>query len=144
MSQNNQRRIVSAKAIHDLRYAAMIRAFRNRRVQLGMTQHEAASKIGMSRHWLSKVERREVRLDIFHFVRFCQVCGVRPERMLRYLTGEKPPPRRGFFFNHHTLWIPGMEIRAGRFAVPPCWQPIETGFYPVQITSGRAYKLREA
>ena len=112
MIQNRPENVTAVKAIHDARYAAMVLNLRSRRIRMGMTQQQAASKIGMSRHWLSKIERLEVRLDIFYFVRFCQVCCVRPERMLRYLTGEKPPPRRGFFFTSHARWILDLDFRS--------------------------------
>ena len=83
------------KAIHDPRYAKLISDFRHHRIRLGMTQQQVADKIGMSRDWISKIERREVRLDVVCFVRYCGVCSVSPYRMLRHLTEGKPlPPGR--------------------------------------------------
>lgn len=86
------------KTIYDKHYAAMIAELRSRRLRSGMTQQNAAAKIGLSRHWIRKIEKCELRLDVLHFVLLCRVVGVRAEKMLRHLTKEESSPEEDFFY----------------------------------------------
>ncbi len=63
--------------IHDPRYARLIARLRARRLALHLTQAALAGRLGCTNRWLSKVERRDIRLDVMTFIRVCQALGMR-------------------------------------------------------------------
>ncbi len=42
-----------------------------------------AARLGVTNRWVSKVERRDIRLDVMTFVRVCRALGVRASRMIQ-------------------------------------------------------------
>ena len=69
--------------IHDPRYARLIGAIRKRREAQGLSQMALAARLGVTNRWVSKVERRDIRLDVMTFVRVCRALGVRASRMIQ-------------------------------------------------------------
>ena len=75
----------------------MIAALKSHRVRRGLTQHQLAVKAGESRHWLGKIERCELRLDVLRFARLCSAIGVSAQHMLKHLAEEKSSLEDDFF-----------------------------------------------
>jgi transcriptional regulator with XRE-family HTH domain len=71
------------KTVHDQHYARIIERLRTRRIALGQDQATVAAKLGYTDRWLSKVERRDVRLDILTFMRLAHALGLRAHRLIR-------------------------------------------------------------
>jgi transcriptional regulator with XRE-family HTH domain len=70
------------KAIYDLRYVRLIDRLKARRKALGMSQVTLATRLGVTNRWVSKVEHRDIRLDVMTFVRVCRALGVRASRLI--------------------------------------------------------------
>lgn len=87
---------MKVKAIHDPRYARLIGQIRERRLALGIKQSELAARIEMSNRWLSKVELRDIRLDVMMFIRVCRALGARASRMIERLEEEEDAPDSSF------------------------------------------------
>lgn len=77
------------KTIHDERYARLVSTLRSRRVALGLDQSTVAAKLGRSNRWISKVEHRDIRLDILTFIRICNVLELSTHRLVRQAEKEK-------------------------------------------------------
>ena len=99
MARHAKRRRRRASTIHDPCYAAMIADLRKRRIHRGLSQYQAAVKVGQTRHWLGKIERCDLRLDVLQFVRLCRAVGVSSGRMLRHLAKKKSSAMGDFFFS---------------------------------------------
>jgi transcriptional regulator with XRE-family HTH domain len=74
--------------LQDSRYAAFIESLRNYRIQLGVTQTTLADRLGRPQSYVSKIERRERRLDIVEFTDWSQALCVQPDVMLRALSPD--------------------------------------------------------
>lgn len=77
------------KTIYDQRYAMLITALRQRRLDLGLHQDELGKTLGVSRNWVSKVERREIRLDVLQYVRLCEALELSPRLAIERLIVEE-------------------------------------------------------
>lgn len=53
-----------SKSIHSSEYKTVIKKLREAREAAGLTQQEAAEKLGKPQSYISKIERGERRLDI--------------------------------------------------------------------------------
>jgi transcriptional regulator with XRE-family HTH domain len=73
---------MSEKEIFNAEYRQLIGSLRDARKKLGLTQAEVASKMAVNRTWVAKVEGCELRLDLLHFVRLCQVYGLRARELI--------------------------------------------------------------
>lgn len=76
------------KAIHNPGYIRLISGLKARRLQLGMRQEVLARRLGVTNKWVSKVELRDIRLDVLAFVRICRVLGVRASKLVAQLEEE--------------------------------------------------------
>lgn len=65
------------KTIHHPAYVAMIQRLRERRIELGLTQRQVASKLGVPRTWVNKVEAYERRLDFIETVDLCRLYRIK-------------------------------------------------------------------
>ena len=63
-------------------YTAIIDRLIERRRELGMTQVALAAAYGEDQSFISRVERRQRRIDVYEFVRFCRVLRVPPASIL--------------------------------------------------------------
>jgi len=76
---------VSEKQIYNDRYRELVEHLRGRRLDLGLTQAQAAHAIGVNRTWISKVENCELSLDLLGLVRFCRVYGLRARDVIEIM-----------------------------------------------------------
>jgi transcriptional regulator with XRE-family HTH domain len=74
---------MSEKQIYDPRYRELVAHLKATRKKLGLTQAEVASKLGLCRTWVGKIECCELGLDLLHFIRICEVYGVRAGEVVR-------------------------------------------------------------
>ena len=87
-ANNNPRKGYRMKSIHDSHYIGLVATLKSRRVALGLNQSAVASKLGRSNRWVSKVERRDIRLDVMTFIRVCRALGVRASRLIQKVEEE--------------------------------------------------------
>lgn len=71
------------KTIHHPAYVAMIQRLRERRIELGLTQRQVASKLGVPRTWVNKVEAYERRLDFIETVDLCRLYRIKLSDLAR-------------------------------------------------------------
>ena len=77
----------------------LITALRAARLEAGLTQVDAAAKLGCRQTFLSKIECGERRIDIVEFVILCGAYGIAPGKLLDSLMlpsapGKRRSPRR--------------------------------------------------
>lgn len=70
------------KSAFDPGYLAIIEMLIERRREIGMTQTELAELYGEDQSFVSRVERRQRRMDVWEFVRWCQALRLKPEQIL--------------------------------------------------------------
>jgi transcriptional regulator with XRE-family HTH domain len=70
------------KNIYDPRYVRLVQALEQQRRQRGLTQQDVAIALGCCRTRVSKLERRELRIDILDYVRLCFIYQTNPGRLL--------------------------------------------------------------
>ena len=76
------------KTIHDEHYARLVSTLRSRRVAIGLDQTSLARSMGRSNSWVSKIEHREIRLDVMTFVRFCRALGIHASALIQTVEEE--------------------------------------------------------
>lgn len=69
-------------------YEAIIDHLVARRREIGMTQAELGAAYGEDQSFISRVERRQRRIDVYEFVRLCGALGIRPSAILDNVPGE--------------------------------------------------------
>ncbi len=70
------------KTIYEPGYISLVDKLRRRRLDLGLRQRDIAASLGVKRNWISKVELREIRLDVWQFVRICKALNLDPASTL--------------------------------------------------------------
>jgi transcriptional regulator with XRE-family HTH domain len=73
------------KSLFSEPYVQTIERLIARRKELGMTQLEVATEYGEDQSFISRVERRQRRIDVCEFVRFCRILALDPGEILRGL-----------------------------------------------------------
>lgn len=63
-------------------YLAIIDMLIERRREIGMTQTELAVLYGEDQSFVSRVERRQRRIDVWEFVRWCRAIRLTPGEVL--------------------------------------------------------------
>ncbi|QDX28099.1 helix-turn-helix transcriptional regulator [Sphingomonas suaedae] len=63
-------------------YIAIIDSLVRRRKQIGVSQIELAAALGYDQSFVSRIERRQRRLDVWEFVRFCRALELNPGDVL--------------------------------------------------------------
>lgn len=71
------------KSVHASPYIAIVERLIARRKQLKMTQTELGEQFGENQAFISSLERRQRRIDMWEFVRLCRALGVDPVEVLR-------------------------------------------------------------
>ncbi|HWT30355.1 MAG TPA: helix-turn-helix transcriptional regulator [Propylenella sp.] len=66
-------------------YIAIIDRLIARRHELGMTQVDLGEAYGEDQSFISRVERRQRRIDVWEFVQFCRALQIEPGEVLRGL-----------------------------------------------------------
>ena len=85
------------RTLYSYRYRRMTDELRSVREHRGWSQAHAAHVVGCSRSWIGKIERAELRLDIFQLLHICQCYGIGFNRLLRRLE-EEPSDEDGSFY----------------------------------------------
>lgn len=62
--------------LHDPEYSVFVQILRDLRLELGVTQVQLAERLHVDQSLVSKVERRERRLDVAELRRVCVALGV--------------------------------------------------------------------
>ncbi len=70
------------KSIHTKEYKIFVERLRKARLEAGLTQVEAAEKLGRPQSHISNVERGEQRVDIVELKRFARLYGKKVEYFL--------------------------------------------------------------
>lgn len=73
----------SRKSAFENGYIAIVDALIARRKELGMTQEQLGAEFGEDQSFVSRVERRQRRIDAWEFVRFCRCLRLDPGRVLK-------------------------------------------------------------
>lgn len=73
------------KSAFDDGYIAIIDRLIARRHELGMSQVELGQAYGEDQSFISRVERRQRRIDVWEFVLFCRILKIDPAKMLEML-----------------------------------------------------------
>ncbi len=63
-------------------YETLRTLLRSVRRQAGMTQIQMAEALGLGQSYVSKLERGANFVDLLLYIRWCQVCGVKPGEVL--------------------------------------------------------------
>lgn len=70
------------KSAFETPYIEIVRRLIARRLELGMTQAQLGSAFGEDQSFISRIERRQRRIDVYEYVRFCRALGLRPADIL--------------------------------------------------------------
>ncbi|MCL2075742.1 MAG: helix-turn-helix transcriptional regulator [Betaproteobacteria bacterium] len=62
--------------LHSDDYSALVSLLRTARKEAGLTQVELATRLGVEQSLISKIERRERRLDVAELRIFCAALGI--------------------------------------------------------------------
>jgi transcriptional regulator with XRE-family HTH domain len=73
---------LGTKDAHDPAYSVILDGLIARRKALGLTQIELALAMGTDQSQISKFERRERRIDVLDYVRFCVALKIDPAELL--------------------------------------------------------------
>ena len=75
------------KSAFDSGYITIIERLIARRREIGMTQVQLAALYGEPQSFISSVERKQRRLDVWEFVRWCRALQIEPSQVLSDLGG---------------------------------------------------------
>ena len=64
------------RPLHQRDYAVLVKVLRDHRIELGVTQVQLAERLQVDQSLVSKVERRERRIDLAELRRVCIALGV--------------------------------------------------------------------
>ena len=67
---------MASRPLHDPEYAVVVQVLRDLRREGGLSQVELAQRLGVDQSFVSKVERKERRLDIAELRRTCLALGI--------------------------------------------------------------------
>ena len=56
-----------------------------------------AARLGVTNRWVSKVERRDIRMDVMTFIRVCRALGVRASRLIQKVEEELDDSGSSFY-----------------------------------------------
>jgi transcriptional regulator with XRE-family HTH domain len=76
------------KSAFDAPYIEIIDRLIARRHELGMTQTDLALAYGEDQSFISRVERRQRRIDVYEFVRMCRALRLDPTVVLQDIEPE--------------------------------------------------------
>lgn len=71
------------KSIHAAPYIAIVDRLIARRKELKMNQTELGRRFGENQAFISSLERRQRRIDMWEFVRLCRALNLEPADVLR-------------------------------------------------------------
>jgi transcriptional regulator with XRE-family HTH domain len=76
-------------------YIAIVDGLIARRREIGMTQAELGKAFGEDQSFISRIERRQRRIDVFEFVRLCRALNVAHGKILDKILPDEPSDRPG-------------------------------------------------
>ncbi len=76
------------KTIFTPGYRQLVQDLRRARLGRNMRQQDVGRRLGVTRHWVAKVEACQARLDLVQFVRLCRLYRVDASRVIRRLAKE--------------------------------------------------------
>lgn len=82
------------RPLHNNEYETLVVLLKQARRDAGLTQVEVASRLGVEQSFVSKVERRERRLDVTELRAFCAVLGIGLSEFVSRFEAALPPPRQ--------------------------------------------------
>ena len=77
-------------SIYHVDYDALRGPLKGLRLGAGLTQDGMAEKLGVGQSYISKLERGENFVDVLLYVRWCEICGVKPGVELDRLLSNNP------------------------------------------------------
>ena len=73
------------KSIHNKAYQQLLSLLRSKRLEMGITQEELASRLGVGQGIVSKIETHERRLDLIELREICLALGISfPEFVMEF------------------------------------------------------------
>lgn len=78
------------KSLFDANYVEIVDGLIQRRKLIGLSQWDMAVRLGEDQSWVSRVERKQRRLDAFEYVRFCRVLDLEPGEILNPIWERLP------------------------------------------------------
>ncbi len=97
------------KTIYQADYRRLVDDLRKARVGRKMRQEDVGRRLGVTRHWVAKVEACQTRLDLIQFVRLCRVYRVDASQLVRRLEEDSPDEDESSFY-------------LSDIAIPPAWR----------------------
>jgi transcriptional regulator with XRE-family HTH domain len=82
-----------AKSLFSPSYTRFLDLLKQARLEAGLTQSEAARRLGKPQSFISKCESGERRIDVVEFLEFCRIFGADPGKILSKL--DNPPKSKG-------------------------------------------------
>lgn len=76
------------KSVFDAQYVEIIDRLIARRLELKMTQTDLAAAYGEDQSFISRIERRQRRIDVYEFVRLCRALKLEPGAVLKGIEAE--------------------------------------------------------
>lgn len=70
------------KSAFEAPYIEIVDCLIARRIELGMTQAQLGTAYGEDQSFISRVERRQRRIDVYEYIRFCQALELKPAAIL--------------------------------------------------------------
>lgn len=78
------------KSLYSPTYERFLLELRRARIAAGVTQVEAAERLGRPQSFISKCESGERRVDIAEYLALCQAFGIDPCDIIKALTADPP------------------------------------------------------
>lgn len=82
------------RPLHSNEYETLVALLKQARRDAGLTQVEVAVRLGVEQSFISKVERRERRLDVTELRAFCAVLGIGLSEFVSRFEAALQPPRQ--------------------------------------------------
>lgn len=80
------------KSLYSPTYARFLVELRNTRLKAGLTQIDAAERLGRPQSFVCKCQSGERRVDVAEFIAFCYAFGVDPCDVIRQLIQSSGKP----------------------------------------------------
>ena len=78
------------KSLFDVHYVEIVDGLIQRRKLIGLSQWDMAVRLGEDQSWVSRIERKQRRLDAFEYVRFCRVLDLEPGTIMNPIWDKLP------------------------------------------------------
>lgn len=79
-----------SKTVHTKGYIALTRRIRARRLELGLTQQQLATRVGKSRTFIQKAENRDRKMDFLEAVDLLRALKIDLDDAARLVMEEAP------------------------------------------------------